>query len=116
MWSVGCILGEMLLGEPIFPGESTLNQLEKIMEVTGMFSDQTRYSSFLGRPSSEDIEAINSQFAGSMLESLPETEHKSLEDMFPKSDEVPFSSFCSSTGLITLDCHRLHCQVARVQS
>lgn len=75
MWSVGCILGEMLLGEPIFPGESTLNQLEKIMEVTG-------------RPSPEDIEAINSQFAGSMLESLPETEHKSLEDLFPKADEV----------------------------
>ena len=31
MWSCGCILGEMLLGKPLFPGSSTLNQIEKIM-------------------------------------------------------------------------------------
>lgn len=31
MWSVGCILGEMLLGKPLFPGTSTINQIEKIM-------------------------------------------------------------------------------------
>jgi len=35
MWSVGCILGEMILGKPIFPGSTTMNQLEKIMELTG---------------------------------------------------------------------------------
>lgn len=31
MWSLGCILGEMLLGKPLFPGSSTLNQIERIM-------------------------------------------------------------------------------------
>lgn len=31
MWSIGCILGEMLLGKPLFPGTSTINQIEKIM-------------------------------------------------------------------------------------
>lgn len=31
MWSLGCILGEMLLGKPLFPGASTLNQVERIM-------------------------------------------------------------------------------------
>jgi len=31
MWSLGCILGEMLLGKPLFPGSSTLNQLERII-------------------------------------------------------------------------------------
>ena len=31
MWSLGCILGEILLGQPLFPGSSTLNQLERIM-------------------------------------------------------------------------------------
>ena len=34
MWSVGCILGELLLGKPIFPGTSTLNQLDRIMLLT----------------------------------------------------------------------------------
>lgn len=35
MWSLGCILAELLLGKPFFPGTSTLNQLDRIMEVTG---------------------------------------------------------------------------------
>ena len=35
MWAVGCILGEMLVGKPVFPGTSTINQLEKIAELTG---------------------------------------------------------------------------------
>lgn len=33
MWSLGCILGEMLLGKPMFPGASTLDQIERIMAV-----------------------------------------------------------------------------------
>lgn len=32
MWSLGCILGEMLRGKPLFPGTSTINQIERIME------------------------------------------------------------------------------------
>nr|CAD7572480.1 unnamed protein product [Timema californicum] len=31
MWSLGCILAEMLLGKPLFPGSSTINQIERIM-------------------------------------------------------------------------------------
>lgn len=27
VWSIGCILAEVLLGKPFFPGNSTLNQL-----------------------------------------------------------------------------------------
>jgi serine/threonine protein kinase len=33
MWSSGCILGELLGGKPMFQGTSTMNQLDKIMEV-----------------------------------------------------------------------------------
>lgn len=29
MWAVGCILGEMLVGRPIFPGTSTMNQVRR---------------------------------------------------------------------------------------
>lgn len=35
MWSVGCILGEMFVGKAIFPGNSTLNQIERVLELLG---------------------------------------------------------------------------------
>jgi mitogen-activated protein kinase 15 len=35
IWSVGCILAEIFIGKPIFPGNSTLNQLERILSFTG---------------------------------------------------------------------------------
>jgi len=69
IWSIGCILGEMLSNRPIFPGNSTMNQLEKIIEVTG-------------RPSGEDAESIRSPFASTMLESIPPTRQTSLAEMF----------------------------------
>jgi len=53
MWAVGCILGEMLVGKPIFPGTSTMNQLEKI-------------TLLIGCPSKEEV-AKMSPFAKSML-------------------------------------------------
>jgi mitogen-activated protein kinase 15 len=37
IWSVGCILGELIGGKPLFPGTSTMNQLDRIIEVTGTF-------------------------------------------------------------------------------
>jgi len=76
MWSVGCILAELLLGKPAFPGTSTLNQLDRVMEVTG-------------RPNQEDVESINSPLAQTMLESLPATKAKKPKDLFPNaSDEA----------------------------
>ncbi|KAL8450497.1 hypothetical protein Emag_003164 [Eimeria magna] len=70
MWSLGCILGELLCGKPIFPGTSTMNQLERVVSLTG-------------RPSPEDIAAIRSPFAATMMESLPAVKQKKLEDCFP---------------------------------
>ena len=36
MWSLGCILAEMLLGKPLFPGTSTINQVDLIYMVMRM--------------------------------------------------------------------------------
>lgn len=36
VWSVGCIIAELMIGEPLFAGESTLNQLQKILEFSGI--------------------------------------------------------------------------------
>mmetsp|Transcript_38204 Transcript_38204/g.61251 ORF Transcript_38204/g.61251 Transcript_38204/m.61251 type:complete len:512 (-) Transcript_38204:338-1873(-) len=72
LWSVGCILGELLSGKPIFPGTSTMNQLDRIMAVTGY-------------PTPEDIESMKSPFAATMLESLPKSRAKPLAEMFPRA-------------------------------
>jgi len=74
MWSIGCILGELLGGKPMFPGTSTMNQLDRIIEVTG-------------RPTKEDIDAIQSEFAGTMLDSLPDVEPRSLQSLYPNASE-----------------------------
>lgn len=70
MWSVGCILGEMLSETPVFPGTSTLNQLDRILAVTG-------------RPSGKDVEDIHSPFVGSMLDAIPPKPPRPLKELFP---------------------------------
>jgi mitogen-activated protein kinase 15 len=69
MWSIGCILAELINAKPLFPGTSTLNQLNKILEITG-------------RPSKDDIIAINSDLAITMLESIPIIKAKSMKSLF----------------------------------
>jgi len=36
MWSMGCILAELVLGYPIFPGENEKEQVQLFMEVLGV--------------------------------------------------------------------------------
>lgn len=70
MWSVGCILGEMLLGTPIFPGTSTFNQLERILKN-------------IPQPSKVDIDSIQSHYGPSVIERASSGQRKSLEDLVP---------------------------------
>eukprot|EP00298_Acanthocystis_sp_HF-20_P010488 c18882_g1_i2.p1 GENE.c18882_g1_i2~~c18882_g1_i2.p1 ORF type:complete len:369 (+),score=90.47 c18882_g1_i2:14-1120(+) len=69
MWSVGCILAELLLGKPLFPGSSTMDQLSRILQV-------------LPKPSAADIASVNSSFASSMLEAVEIKSRKGLGSMF----------------------------------
>ena len=57
IWSLGCIFGEMLGGKPVFPGTSTLDQLEKIGDC-------------IGPPNSQDVEAMASRFTLEMLDQM----------------------------------------------
>ena len=36
VWSFGCILAELYLGVPIFPGNSQYDQLRRIIEILGL--------------------------------------------------------------------------------
>jgi len=73
LWSVGCILGELLSGKPLFPGTSAINQLERIVEVCSM-------------PTKQDIDDIKSQFASNMMDTLQCTDTRLLSDNYPQAD------------------------------
>ncbi|GMI23389.1 hypothetical protein TrCOL_g2467 [Triparma columacea] len=49
IWSQGCVGAELLLGQPLFPGDSGVDQLVEIIKV-------------LGTPTREEISAMNSNY------------------------------------------------------
>ncbi|GAX84564.1 hypothetical protein CEUSTIGMA_g11985.t1 [Chlamydomonas eustigma] len=49
VWSVGCVMAELLLGQPLFPGESGVDQLVEIIKV-------------LGTPTREEIYMMNPNY------------------------------------------------------
>ena len=49
VWSMGCVIVELVLGRPLFPGSSPSDQLVEIIKI-------------LGTPTKEDIFSMNPQF------------------------------------------------------
>ena len=49
VWSMGCVIAELVLGRPLFPGSSPSDQLVEIIKI-------------LGTPTKEDILSMNPQF------------------------------------------------------
>ncbi|KAJ8540087.1 hypothetical protein K7X08_026476 [Anisodus acutangulus] len=49
MWSAGCVFAELLLGQPLFPGESVVDQLVEIIKI-------------LGTPTREEIRCMNPNY------------------------------------------------------
>lgn len=69
VWSVGCILAEMLTGRPLFPGRDYHNQLWLIMEV-------------LGTPNMEDYYNIKLKRAREYIRSLPFCKKIPFQNLF----------------------------------
>jgi glycogen synthase kinase 3 beta len=57
IWSSGCVMGELLLGQPLFPGESGIDQLVEIIKV-------------LGTPSKEQILTMNPNYTDHKFPSI----------------------------------------------
>ena len=49
IWSTGCVLAELLIGKPLFPGDSNVDQLVEIIKV-------------LGTPTAEQIKSMNPSY------------------------------------------------------
>ncbi|KAJ3348974.1 Mitogen-activated protein kinase [Kappamyces sp. JEL0680] len=72
MWSVGCIMAELLGGKPLFKGRDYVDQLNQILEVCGTPDDET-----LGR--------IGSERAQMYIRSLPKSPKKPFNTLFPNA-------------------------------
>lgn len=70
MWSIGCIFSEMLLLQPVFPGNDYIHQLKLIVKL-------------LGRPPEKDLWFISNQNAMNFMMQLPEYEAQCLRARFP---------------------------------
>ncbi|KAJ7888094.1 mitogen activated protein kinase-like protein [Mycena olivaceomarginata] len=72
MWSVGCVLAEMLSGKPLFPGRDYHHQLSIILDI-------------LGTPSIDDFYAISSQRSREYIRALPFRKKTPLRHALPQS-------------------------------
>ncbi|KAI5954066.1 gsk3 [Candida margitis] len=68
VWSAGCVMAELILGQPLFPGESGIDQLVEIIKI-------------LGTPSKEQIKSMNPNY---MEHRFPQIKPIPLHKIFKK--------------------------------
>ncbi|XP_024232912.1 mitogen-activated protein kinase 12 isoform X1 [Oncorhynchus tshawytscha] len=90
IWSVGCIMAEMLLGKPLFKGNDHLDQLKEIMKITGT-------------PTADFVTKLQSQDAKNYIRSLPKVLKKDLHFLFSKASS---DAVCVLERMLLLDPER----------
>ncbi|ORX40553.1 kinase-like domain-containing protein [Kockovaella imperatae] len=73
VWSIGCILAELLTRKTLFPGEGTLDQLKLILGV-------------LGTPNDELMSRVANEKSAEMVRSLGLYEPRPLSEVIPEAD------------------------------
>uniref|UniRef100_A0A0A9Z9Z1 Mitogen-activated protein kinase FUS3 n=1 Tax=Lygus hesperus TaxID=30085 RepID=A0A0A9Z9Z1_LYGHE len=71
VWSTGCIFAELLMRNPIFPGEDYKQQLHLIFNI-------------LGTPTEDDFNCISNEFAAQYIRNLPVREKVPLAKVIGK--------------------------------
>ncbi len=75
VWSMGCVISELVLGRPLFPGASPSDQLVEIIKI-------------LGTPTKDDISSMNPQFQEHKFPEIKPTpwekvfKHRKIPDNF----------------------------------
>uniref|UniRef100_A0A8D3CLM4 mitogen-activated protein kinase n=1 Tax=Scophthalmus maximus TaxID=52904 RepID=A0A8D3CLM4_SCOMX len=72
LWSVGCIMAEMINGKTLFKGKDYMDQLTQIMKVTGV-------------PGPEFVQKLDSPEARNYVKALPRYPRKDFSTLFPRA-------------------------------
>ncbi|OCB91441.1 mitogen-activated protein kinase [Sanghuangporus baumii] len=75
VWSVGCILAEMLSGKPLFPGRDYHHQLTLILDV-------------LGTPTLDEFYAITTRRSRDYIRALPFRKKRPFAALFPNANPL----------------------------
>ncbi|XP_063724679.1 mitogen-activated protein kinase 1-like [Symsagittifera roscoffensis] len=86
VWSVGCILVEMIIKRPLFPGRHYLDQLDLILDV-------------LGTPSSDDLDHITNRNARNWVENLQHKPKRQWHDICAAA-----SATTTAGGSVDINC------------
>ncbi|KAL5019856.1 hypothetical protein ScPMuIL_002748 [Solemya velum] len=74
IWSVGCIMAEMIIGEPLFPALRHIEHLKMILVL-------------VGTPGPEFMQKIESVDARRYIESLPKETKREFKEVFPNASD-----------------------------
>lgn len=77
VWSAGCVIAEMVLGQPLFPGQSGIDQLVEIIKL-------------LGTPTKDEIRSMNPNY---MEHKFPSVRPIPLIKIFPNVEPEMVSMF-----------------------
>uniref|UniRef100_A0A3P9N0Q6 mitogen-activated protein kinase n=1 Tax=Poecilia reticulata TaxID=8081 RepID=A0A3P9N0Q6_POERE len=87
VWSAACILAEMITGTVLFPGHDSIDQLKKILNLTGT-------------PDSSLMQKMQSKDAQSYVQGLPSQKKKNFKEVFPTMNEKAVNLL---EGMLLLD-------------
>uniref|UniRef100_A0A0L0NYV3 Mitogen-activated protein kinase n=1 Tax=Candidozyma auris TaxID=498019 RepID=A0A0L0NYV3_CANAR len=90
IWSVGCILGELLGGKPLFRGKDYVDQLNQILMI-------------LGTPKEATLTKIGSVRAQNYVRSLPIMRRVPFSELFPNANPLALDLL---EKMLTLDPHQ----------
>ena len=70
IWSVGCVMAELMLGQPLFPGESGIDQLVEIIKASVLWRAWCSGQSWWGGCDARDCSSLLPAAASSARDEL----------------------------------------------
>lgn len=75
IWSCGCVLGELLMERVMFPGKSTINQIEII-------------TNYIGKPSNNDINQLSLEVSTNIIKQIKSKKKNLINKAFKNHDPL----------------------------